>query len=192
MDKENKFTEYQQFVLKQAEKIKSICGSYYGMDVSDIDSNSRLSEIKEPRHISLYFIHKFFYDNSKGITLKFIGDTCHKDHATVLNSIKRVNEYLETDRIFKEKFDRIFKEINKNVITNFDEHLIDEEIFKYAPGSVIGQVTFMNIGDDGMEETRYIYEHRKQKLTKFNGNVPQEVISGEGSLKEFRKIILSI
>ena len=68
----------------------------------DIDSPSRKTEYVLARQLLMYFLN--FYTLG---TLKWIGNEVEKDHATVLHSVKVINNHYETSRSFRDQFDRL-------------------------------------------------------------------------------------
>lgn len=86
---------------------------YYGVSESDIRGKSHNRNLTEPRHVCCHFLFNVFNKKSEyGIrtfTLKDIGREFNRDHATVLNSLKRVREWSETDGEFKARINELGK-----------------------------------------------------------------------------------
>lgn len=82
-----------------------------GYSEEEIKDKTRKREIVEARQIFFSIIKK----NTK-MSLSSIGKLCRKDHATVLHSIKTVENLCETDKSFLKKYQAI-KEIAENNIS---------------------------------------------------------------------------
>jgi len=63
-----------------------------------LHTKSRLAIVREPRQIVMYFA-----DRETRLSQGRIGMYFNRDHATVINAIKRVNNFIETDREFRDK-----------------------------------------------------------------------------------------
>jgi len=71
----------------------------YGLEVEQLKSRSRKSPIMKPRHCIVYtLVHKYKFD--KKSVGKVIGG---RDHSTAINSIKVVEQWLETKRSYEEE-----------------------------------------------------------------------------------------
>lgn len=74
--------------------------------LSDLRSKTSKREIVEARQIAMWFC-KHFIKSNPPISSAMIGNAFGGfDHATVLHSIKTVNNLYENDKIFKLKFDQ--------------------------------------------------------------------------------------
>jgi chromosomal replication initiator protein len=94
--------------------IASIINTVYdhmGCDVSLIKSKSRDSElIVRPRQVTHYFLKKL-----TKLSLAQIGEKAgNKDHATILNSVRAVNNLMFSDKSFKAMIEEIEKLLTKN------------------------------------------------------------------------------
>ena len=75
------------------DRINASVSEFYGLAPEDLLSNKRKADILFARQIAIYLIRE-----NTGISLKKIGDIFGgKDHATVINSVKRVEKELERD-----------------------------------------------------------------------------------------------
>ncbi len=92
------------------EKIFSTVTETYGVSAEDMKSSSRSQNISLARNVCMYIMKKTI----PNITLKEIGANFGKDHATVLHSVKRVEEAMETDQIFKNTVNNILREVKEN------------------------------------------------------------------------------
>lgn len=78
-------------------------GECVGLDPVDILKKSRRREIVEPRQVAQKIAHKHI-----NLSLARIGWIIgRKDHATVLNSSKKIDNLIETDKIFREQYKEI-------------------------------------------------------------------------------------
>ena len=91
------------------EKTISVVSETYGIAVEDIKSANRSQNISLARNVSMYAI-KVLLPN---ITLKDIGSYFKKDHSTVLYSIKKIEEAIESDQIFKNTVNNIIREVKE-------------------------------------------------------------------------------
>ena len=87
--------------------IMSVVGEHLGVSVDDIKSKKRTQSIAQARQISMYLCRAL---TDKG--LKDIGEALGgKDHSTVINGIKRVEEKMKVDKEFDAQLDIIKKKI---------------------------------------------------------------------------------
>ncbi len=85
--------------------IKQIVVDYFGLQPEDLESKSRKRAIVQARQIAMYLSKKFTKASLEQIGKK-IGK---KDHATVIYSLKVVNDLMDTDK----KFRKIVSEIEE-------------------------------------------------------------------------------
>lgn len=93
-------------ILSQ-EIINSIVTSYYDCEVGILINKSRKQRIVKVRQVAQYFGKK--YHKETDCTLEEIGQTCNKDHATVLHSAKTIENLCETNKEIKKEIDEIDK-----------------------------------------------------------------------------------
>lgn len=97
---------------KTAKEIKKIVANYYGLNVYDLDKKSRKREIIEPRQIA----HKIIKDKTIKMSLREVGaEVGGKKHDCVLHSIKTVNNMIDTDKEYKERYNYINEKCNRYV-----------------------------------------------------------------------------
>ncbi len=78
-------------------EVKRVFGDY------DLTAPSRKRELVWARHTAAYLIK-----NKTDLSLSDIAELLgRKNHATILNSIKRVSEYLEYDKVYQNMFNRL-------------------------------------------------------------------------------------
>ena len=82
--------------------------NYYSISEDDIKSKSRKREYVFPRQICHWITHKI-KRYSYAYIAKEIGG---KDHATVMHSIRTVNNLIETNKIIKQQLSEILKALN--------------------------------------------------------------------------------
>jgi len=94
------FTDSEQTVQqKTMEFILKVVQNYYQVDESYFLKKTRRNEILFARQVAMYLIKK----NTK-LSLNSIGQKCgNKDHATVINAIKRVQGYIDVDKQLKKQ-----------------------------------------------------------------------------------------
>jgi len=82
--------------------IQVVCEEY-GLESWEIQRRTRKRYIREPRQVIHYFANKL-----TKMSLYGIGEEAGKlTHATVLNSIKVVQNYIDTDKEFSVNMDRL-------------------------------------------------------------------------------------
>lgn len=89
-----------------ADRIMQAVSGYTGISADAIKSPARFRGIVEARHIAMYLMRK-----SAGMTLQSIGAKFNRDHATAISSIRKVEELLEIDAAFRNKYEQIVKGI---------------------------------------------------------------------------------
>lgn len=82
------------------------------------------------RHLYAYFCRKYTKES-----FKVIGEFIKKDHATIINSNKKIEDWIETDKTVKVLTDILHKKFSSQVL-NFKEDEMEEIgnniILKYA------------------------------------------------------------
>lgn len=78
------------------EQIIEIVASFYYLKPADMKTKKRAQNIRIPRYIAMYMLSKKTH-----LSLVNIGDMFNRDHTTVINAIKRVEEMAKTDDIIK-------------------------------------------------------------------------------------------
>jgi chromosomal replication initiation ATPase DnaA len=74
------------------------------ISVSLIKSKTRLYEVVWARYIVFYMCYRYC---KKVMSLKFIGSFVgHRDHATVLNGLKKIRSRMEIETVFREDIER--------------------------------------------------------------------------------------
>ena len=75
------------------------------VEEKDVEVRSRKPECKVPRQLAMYFIYKY---RKAAWSLAMIGnEVAGRDHATVLHSVKTVNNLCETEVCFRDKVNDI-------------------------------------------------------------------------------------
>jgi putative protein kinase ArgK-like GTPase of G3E family len=85
--------------MKPEKIIKVVC-EYYGTDSATILSRTRKAEILEKRQMLQYFLRQKY-------SLMQVGDLTNVNHATVINAVKRIKNYIETEKRVKYDYDYI-------------------------------------------------------------------------------------
>ena len=68
----------------------------------DIEEKTRKRPVVEGRQIAMYLIRK-----ETTLTLEAIGDIFGKDHATVVHAINTVNNAIEVDKSYRDKYQEL-------------------------------------------------------------------------------------
>lgn len=82
------------------EDIQKMVCKFYGMDYDALLAKTRKREIVQARQITMYLAKKFTRSSLKSIGDHFSG----KDHTTVIHSCQTVENLLDTDTSYREKF----------------------------------------------------------------------------------------
>ena len=90
------------------EKILSAVTKEYGVSVEDLKSKKKTDNIAQARHKAIYILRKL-----TDLTYKAIGEIFNRDHATVMNSIEKVNTNIVTVKNEKADIDRLIKKIKE-------------------------------------------------------------------------------
>ena len=121
MKREEIITNSKQVVeLQTMEFIITIVQSYFNVAEDYYLRRSRKYEIVLPRQIAMYLIRKY----TNKISLNDIGKKFGgKNHATILNGVKRIKNYMDVDKELKNQvadIEKIVKFKNKAVTENMD------------------------------------------------------------------------
>ncbi len=81
--------------------------SYFSIKGSDIKSSKRIKSVMLPRHIAIYLSRKLTSASLVSIGEKFGG----KDHATVIHSIRKIEQEMKTKRELKDAVEKIENKI---------------------------------------------------------------------------------
>lgn len=124
--KEEILTTSKQVVENQlTEFIIEIVGNYFKMKEGYHLRKTRLYDIVLPRQIAMYIIRKNTSLSLKQIGIKF----GKKDHATVLHSYNRINDYMDVDKVLKKKITEIEKIIKFKSQTEIGDHKIEKHYY---------------------------------------------------------------
>lgn len=93
-----------------AEKIIEIVSTEYSITITDMKSKKRHAEIVNARQIAMFIIKDIL-----DLNLTTIGGLLGgRDHTTVISSIRKIEERIEKEAIFKKDLDRIKQKITNN------------------------------------------------------------------------------
>ena len=90
--------------------IQKKVANLYSISFSDMKSKKRVKNIAFPRQIAMYIARKLTDFSTTEIGNEFGG----KDHSTVIHAISKIKAKYEEDDQFRQKIDRIVKEINED------------------------------------------------------------------------------
>tara|TARA_R110000851_G_scaffold255595_1_gene408112 strand:- start:93 stop:692 length:600 start_codon:yes stop_codon:yes gene_type:complete len=97
--------------LYEIKNIKKIVSKYYRITVDEMLDKDRRRYKVWPRQVAMYFV----YEKTKASLCVIGEDGFSRDHATVLHSIKIVNDIMETDKIKRaeiEELEKIISSVN--------------------------------------------------------------------------------
>lgn len=89
------------------EQIQKAVEAYYGVQHTDLIGSKRNKELMEPRHVAIWLSRELTDNTLADIGKKFGG----RSHATVMHSLKWVEDARKENRIFLQKVDTIAEEI---------------------------------------------------------------------------------
>lgn len=81
-------------------------GSEFGIRKENILVKSRVKEIIEPRHLTIWVLRNIYYWN-----LTKIADYTDRDHSTIISSLKTYEALFKFDRLYREKCTRVIQKI---------------------------------------------------------------------------------
>lgn len=94
--------------------IRDVC-DYFEVSVDDIKKKSGEIKAKKnewviPRQISMFFVTKNYPNKSQ----EYVGSLFNRDHATVINALKKVQNLIDTEPRFRIKIEEIHQIISNN------------------------------------------------------------------------------
>lgn len=96
-----------------ANRIKMIVCREYKVDTSDVESHSRKQIYVIPRFIAIWIIRW-----ETKLTLQQIGELLgNRNHGSILNAISVIDDYTETDRYFKKRFQEVLNIVQAELKT---------------------------------------------------------------------------
>jgi len=111
--------------------IKNV-NNYYNVDIRE---NSRQREIVMAR-AAFYWLAR----NTTRFSMKVISDAVGRDHASVIHSLKNINDWIRFDKVFNQRFESlkklVFNEINdytisaESMVYKYNSLLIENDILK--------------------------------------------------------------
>lgn len=109
MEALNQTEETIEFETLTPKLIKEFVATKYHISVKQLDSNSRTKQIVYPRHISIYLTRQLLK-----LSFEQIADLYNKkDHTTIINSIKKIEEDIIKNEDFSNEINKFIKELTK-------------------------------------------------------------------------------
>jgi hypothetical protein len=138
------------------ENYKKLTAEYFNLELNEIFSKKRDLELVEARRFLMYYIKQ----NYK-FTLKYIGKLVNSaDHSTVLHNLEVHQNYLDTDRKYKGKYETYNDKLKnkKELFANNKDlsKLID--VFKDSIDSEVELTDFKEFQEYYFELQRIIYD----------------------------------
>jgi chromosomal replication initiator protein len=97
-------------LIKDIARITSLVLFYEDLSV-EMFSKSRNGKLCQLRRITAYIMCK-----KLNFSVSHMGKMMSRDHATIIYHCKTVNNWLEVDKVFKETFNKILRELKNNQI----------------------------------------------------------------------------
>lgn len=116
------------YIHKDIQDIVSAVSRITGIPDGIIISKTRVRHIKDARFIAMYYARL-----ERDYTYPIIAEWFDRDHTTVMNAVKRINDLLVTDRGIKRKYKDLCKDValNKVYDNNYSRELnYTWEVFK--------------------------------------------------------------
>ena len=116
--------------LTKSTILKTICKEFK-MDFEEVKNRKTSKrEFVYVRHLYAYFCRKYTKES-----FKVIGEFIKKDHATIINSNRKIEDWIETDKTVKVLTDILHKKLSSQIV-NFKEDEMEDIgnniILKYA------------------------------------------------------------
>ncbi|MDX2083190.1 MAG: chromosomal replication initiator protein DnaA [Rickettsiales bacterium] len=89
------------------QKIQKIVAQFYNLKIADLLSNNRARSIARPRQIAMYFAKNFTEESLPKIGKEFGG----KNHATVIHSVKLIQNLINSDNNFLQEIKTLEEKI---------------------------------------------------------------------------------
>lgn len=124
---------------------KMVCG-YYGQNVDDLKKRFKKHSIIQARHMYHYICHKIMGYSTYKTAIK-----SQRDHATVLNSCKQIENWMSYDDEVKRDV-KIISELVQEKIQHYKQNLN----LYYEIGSMIDQVPYEKLPLIKKEIEKYI------------------------------------
>lgn len=82
--------------VRSKQLIKNVC-EYYDVTLEDLKGRNRKAVFRDARNLTMYCLHKILR-----ISCTEVGNTLNRDHATVLNGCKRVMDWVEVNKEYRQ------------------------------------------------------------------------------------------
>lgn len=92
--------------LSIAEIQKMVC-QFFNVPYDKLQTKDRKADVVNARQIAMYLAKKFTKSSLKAIGNHFGG----RDHTTVIHSVQKVDDYINTDELYRERFLEIQKKV---------------------------------------------------------------------------------
>lgn len=98
---------YKKFLADtETKRIIEYAKSLFDVDV-DIDTKDRHRHLTDCRHAVSWYLREV-----RGMTLQSIGDIFKRNHASILNGVRKAKELIEYDPVFRSKIGRLDRKFN--------------------------------------------------------------------------------
>lgn len=94
--------------LNRTARIQQIVASYYKLQYEDMFSPARDAFVSQPRQVAMFLVREFTNQ-----PLTEIGRRFRKDHTTVINGLKRVEQRLQTQSWLAGEIDTLRRRIER-------------------------------------------------------------------------------
>lgn len=155
--------------------IKRIVASYFSVPIEDIDTRGRHKECIALRQTVMFFVKKHCPKMSFRTIGTIFGSLRPFDHATIIHSLKRVSNLIETDKAYREQMTEL-NDIIAEEMRKFDEELDDAKnyyfldmnkvkIMDIVPGKA---VVFVGLSSVEIRKLMLFSEEKMSKLRCLN------------------------
>ena len=90
------------------DKIFAAIEKKYGIKKTELVSKSRVKEVAQARHVTIYLIRTIIE-----MSLPNIGKLFNRDHSTVISSIDSIEKKIASDAVFEMEVNNLIKEIRE-------------------------------------------------------------------------------
>lgn len=109
-EKEKERLKLTPYVIPGIKSMDELIADAFGVSLSEIQTRNRKGPGKDARFFAMWYLNK-----ETDLSLTEIGSRYKgRDHCTVMHACKKVDGWLETDKVFKEKANRALK-VLKNI-----------------------------------------------------------------------------
>jgi hypothetical protein len=140
---------------------------YFKTPIEKVLSTSRNKEFVKVRHIAMYLIRKHIKHLILFEICKYFpGKVKYKSHAQILNAIKKVNNYIDTDKSYKTDIENLEIKLGTNLIHIPTEQDIKSEILFFENKHLRNEVLNLKCEITKLQGVIYGLKQSNKKFSK--------------------------